>query len=265
MAWVRIEDTVTEHRKHLKAGPAACWLWVCGIAYSQRQLTDGFIPDEAVPLLGVAKGAKALAEILVTVGLFDRAEGGYRVHDYHDYNRTREEAERTRVTLSADRTRAGRAGGLAKASKQASKPLANEVAKPVALALANSSPDPTRPDPDPKREKERVSLSVPRDAFTDAEITERAGRFIERYQALYPTHRHGARYAVKPARDYDAAVTLCRTWADDDRLDKLAVCFLTTDHKFAAEGSRTISQFLALASWVDGELSAWERSQESRA
>jgi hypothetical protein len=92
----------------------------------------------------------------------------------------------------------------------------------------------------------------------DPVLTERAGRFVDRYAALYPVHRHGARYAVKPVRDFQAAVTLCQTWPDDDRLDKLAICFLTTDHDFAANGSRTIPQFLALASWCDGELSQWE-------
>ncbi len=113
-----------------------------------------------------------------------------------------------------------------------------------------------------REENVRVSLSsASRDPFTDSKVTERAGRFIDRYQELYPLHRHGARYAVKPARDYSAAVTLCETWTDDARLEKLAICFLTTDHKFAAEGSRTIPQFLALASWADGELSEWEQKQ----
>ena len=74
MAWVRIEDAVTEHRKHLKAGPAACWLWVCGIAYCQRQLSDGFIPDEAIPMIGVPKGVKPLVDRLVAVGLFEKVE-----------------------------------------------------------------------------------------------------------------------------------------------------------------------------------------------
>lgn len=108
-----------------------------------------------------------------------------------------------------------------------------------------------------EREK-RASLSPPADPFVNPTTTERAGRFLERYQELYVTHRHGARYALKPTRDYAAAVTLCHTWPDDARLDKLAVIFLTTDHKFAEEGSRTVPQFLALASWCDGKLAEHE-------
>ena len=98
-------------------------------------------------------------------------------------------------------------------------------------------------------------------ALTDAAVTERAGRFIERYEQLYPKHRKGARYVVKPHRDYTASVELCRTWEDDTRLEKLAILFLTTDHKFAEEGSRTIPQFAALASWCDGKLAEWEARQ----
>jgi hypothetical protein len=116
-----------------------------------------------------------------------------------------------------------------------------------------------------RREKENtpsasVSLSPPADPFNDPTITERAGRFIERYEALYEKHRK-ARYLVRPQRDYHAAVELCRTWADDTRLDKIAAIFLTTDHKFAEEGSRTIPQFAALASWADSKLAEWEAKQ----
>lgn len=116
--------------------------------------------------------------------------------------------------------------------------------------------------PNKERKKEPASLSsVSRDPFTDPTITERAGNFVRRYEELYPEYRNGARYVVTPVRDYDAAVSLCSTWKDDARLEKLAICFLTTDHKFAAEGSRTIPQFKALASWADGELSAWEKAR----
>ncbi len=115
-----------------------------------------------------------------------------------------------------------------------------------------------------KKEKSgapRPSLSSPKgDPFKDETITERAGRFIERYADLYPKHRKGARYAVRETRDYQAAVKLCATWPDE-RLDKLAVIFLTTDHEFAEGGSRTIPQFLALASWCDGRLAEHEHKR----
>lgn len=102
MAWVRIDDQVPRHEKFLAAGPAACWLWVCGVAHAQSQLTDGFVSDIALPTIGVLKGYKPLAEALVRVGLWERVERGYQVHDYLEHNasrvevleRRREDAER---------------------------------------------------------------------------------------------------------------------------------------------------------------------------
>lgn len=108
-----------------------------------------------------------------------------------------------------------------------------------------------------KEREERISLSPPADPFTNIATTTRASEFITRYQTLYEKHRKGAKYAVRPVRDYAAAVTLCDTWLDD-RLDKLAAVFLLTDHEFAESGSRTIPQFLGLASWCDGKLAAHE-------
>lgn len=91
MAWVRIDDQAPRHDKMLKAGPAACWLWVCGIAHAQSQLTDGFISFESLPMIGVAGNVRKLAERLVAVGLFDRDEAGYRVHHYLALNPSRAE------------------------------------------------------------------------------------------------------------------------------------------------------------------------------
>lgn len=85
------------------------------------------------------------------------------------------------------------------------------------------------------------------------EIAERAGRFCERYADLYAKHRKGARYLGKPTLDFQEALQLVATW-DDQRLDKIATVFLTTDHEFAEKGSRTMAQFRAMASWCDSRL-----------
>lgn len=91
----------------------------------------------------------------------------------------------------------------------------------------------------------------------NAELSARAGRFIEDYTALYAKHRRGAHYRQRPALDYQAAVELCANWPDDAWLRKMATVFLLTEsNDFAANGSRYLSQFLALASWCDGQLRA---------
>lgn len=136
MAWVKIDDQAPRNAKLRRAGPSAAWMWVCGIAHCQAQMTGGFIPDISVPDVGVQGTGRSrkLAEVLVTCGLFERVDGGYMVHDYLEHNATREEAIARKITLGAKRAAAGRKGGLAK------------VANAKQTVVANSSPDPTRPD-----------------------------------------------------------------------------------------------------------------------
>jgi hypothetical protein len=113
MGYIRIDENSPHHRKMLKAGPAACWLWVCGLAYCQRHRTDGFIPLEALPMLGVGNWKKC-AGFLVDAELWHRDEGGYRVHDYLEWNATKDErqqkadASHARVTKWRDDKRARR-------------------------------------------------------------------------------------------------------------------------------------------------------------
>jgi len=85
------------------------------------------------------------------------------------------------------------------------------------------------------------------------EALSRVADFIERYKALYQKHRKGAHYLSNPQRDFPEAAMLCETW-EDERLDKIATVFLTTDHEFAESGSRTLAQFWSLASWCDSRL-----------
>lgn len=136
MAWVKIDDQAPRNEKLLRAGPAAAWLWLCGIAHGQAQMTEGFIADISLSTIGVtgADRSRKLAEVLVSCGLFERVEGGYQVHDYLEHNETREEALARKVTLGAKRAASGRLGGLAK------------VANAKQTVVANPSPDPTRPD-----------------------------------------------------------------------------------------------------------------------
>src|SRR3954469_25103259 len=103
MTWVRLDDQFPDHPKVVKAGPLAGWLHVCGIAYCNRHLTDGFIPrgvahrltdftNIGLELAGnemVAVGENVscewMAGVLVRVGLWKRVKDGYKIHDYLEY------------------------------------------------------------------------------------------------------------------------------------------------------------------------------------
>lgn len=96
MVWIRIDDQIAHHPKFLAAGPLASWFWICGNAYCNKYLTDGFIPESALGALGGVTGAKRLAERLVEVGLWTQHEDGFRVHDFHDYNPTAAQVKQKR-------------------------------------------------------------------------------------------------------------------------------------------------------------------------
>ena len=109
MTWVRIDDRFPSHQKGIAAGPLGRDLFVCGLAYCNLHLTDGRIYDDAIRTLAPGqRNPKRIAELLVEIGLWERIDGGYRVHDYHDWNRTSEEV----ANLIEMKRTAGRNGGL---------------------------------------------------------------------------------------------------------------------------------------------------------
>ena len=125
MSWVKIDDAAPEHPKFMRLaelanqgdrGAAAAWLWVCGLAYCNRQpARDGFIPRMKVGQLYPVKGGLGLAERLVQVGLWEQRADGFAVHDYHVYQPSAAEAS----DLSAKRSAAGRKGGQRSAAARA--------------------------------------------------------------------------------------------------------------------------------------------------
>lgn len=108
MSHVRVDSSVPRHRKFQQAGPAPSWLWLCGLAYCQEGLTDGFIPVESIDYLGV-KNATRLASHLVKAGLWEKVDGGWQVHDYLKHNRSAMQVN----GIKKNRRESGRIGGVA--------------------------------------------------------------------------------------------------------------------------------------------------------
>lgn len=109
MPYVQLDDQIAQHPKVLRAGPEAAWLWACAIAYANRQLTDGVVPVEALSTMGAFRTqVTKVADRLVAVGLFERVEGGYAVHDYLEHNPDRDTVK-ARMAQAAARKAAYRA------------------------------------------------------------------------------------------------------------------------------------------------------------
>lgn len=111
-----------DHPKLRAVGPLGIALEVAAICYSNRLRTDGFIPAEVAQNLVALKRPKYTIDKLLKEGLWEEVAGGYRLHDYHDYQATRQEIE----ALSRDRSRAGRAGAESRWKK--SDRMANAMA-----------------------------------------------------------------------------------------------------------------------------------------
>ena len=86
MPWIRLDDQWFDHPKFLGVSDAGQILWIKGLTYAVRHLTDGFIPSLAVPkFLQDPKRASAAIKDLIRAGLWIEVQGGYQVHDYKDY------------------------------------------------------------------------------------------------------------------------------------------------------------------------------------
>jgi hypothetical protein len=185
MPWVRVDDHFNEHPKMAAVGPVGWGVWLAGLAYCNRNLTDGFIPYSVAEGIGgswhiyepiedeqeIGNGVRAVrqrsrvwsidigsgmhgegitsqwvADQLVRVGLWQEVDGGYLIHDYGDYQPTKAQVLAEREVKAA----AGRAGGIAAAVARAK---ANAVAKP-------------KPVPVPKPGSVPKGLQLPRNGRT---------------------------------------------------------------------------------------------------
>lgn len=191
MPWVRIDEDFPRHPKIAAVGPLGMALQIAGLCYCNQYLTDGFIPKSvAVTMLdldGISLNGKkakpqaaseALIANLVKAGVWDTEAGGYRVHDYHDFQPSRAE-----VLAERERNReAGRRGGQARAKRAAKRtasepsstppsevlseppngPLSEAVAQRLAEAQAKSKPVPVPGTEESNgRAREKTAFGVP--------------------------------------------------------------------------------------------------------
>lgn len=85
----RLDTHWHAHSKVLALGLDGMGLHAWGISYCDAELTDGFIPFGALP--GLLPRVKQAVNRLVELGRWEVVEGGYRVHNYLRYNRSRQQ------------------------------------------------------------------------------------------------------------------------------------------------------------------------------
>lgn len=109
MTWIRIDDHMPEHPKFVGLKGGAAWLYICGLCYCGRHLTDGRIPKRAVPLLTPWSTTKSSVSALVSAQLWIESDDAFVVNDYLDWQESKTEIERKRSDAAA-RKRKSRAG-----------------------------------------------------------------------------------------------------------------------------------------------------------
>lgn len=98
MGIAKFDDSIPDAPKFIAAGAPACWLWFASICYCRRVLSDGFVPKGKIPSLVLGlKTPYVHASMLVQVGLWEDAVGGYQVHDFLHWNPSKEQVENYRL------------------------------------------------------------------------------------------------------------------------------------------------------------------------
>lgn len=97
LPWVRLDTQFPSNPKVLdligrKQQPAA-FAYLCSLAYSGMHGTDGFIPESALPFI---HATKAIANQLVSVGLWYPAPGGWGINGWDEFQVSDEEAKKRR-------------------------------------------------------------------------------------------------------------------------------------------------------------------------
>lgn len=157
MTWVRVEPDAPYHQKLQRVGVEGFGLFVAGLCYANRCLTDGLIHQHALP--AVFPGAprrrlESLAGQLVAAGLWEVVEGGWRVHDFHQYQPTKAEAL-DQMRRASERYAAGGRSRASMAQRiqgrftsvPASDNASVQTSDSTSDAPASTSTDPIRTDP----------------------------------------------------------------------------------------------------------------------
>ena len=111
MTWIKLDDQFLDHPKIVRAGESAAFLFVAGLLYCSRYLTDGVIPKAAIGRLTEHPDRELSAAALVRENLWLDEGDSWRISQYTDYQRSRTDVERSREAgkARADRSRSVRA------------------------------------------------------------------------------------------------------------------------------------------------------------
>jgi hypothetical protein len=89
MTWIKLDDGFPTNPKILPLSDSAFRLYIEGLCYSGKYLTDGLLNEVIVRRLGDPKE-------LVEAGIWEEVEGGYLIINYTEYQTPKAEVEKKR-------------------------------------------------------------------------------------------------------------------------------------------------------------------------
>jgi hypothetical protein len=105
MPWVRIDDELFTHPKFNHAWesePASVGLWLFGASHSSHHLLDGLVPKRFVRQWFTSTGRqRRTTHALEDSNLWVPTDRGWEMHDWAQYNPTRQEVLAKRAADSA--------------------------------------------------------------------------------------------------------------------------------------------------------------------
>jgi hypothetical protein len=113
--WSKLDDALLDHRKVIAAGDRigkngavlAIGLYCIGLMWTNKQLSDGYLPTGVVKRFPCEQPLK-MAQALVGARLWEKAKGGFKIHDFHDWNFTAHEIQLRRKAERERKRKGGR-------------------------------------------------------------------------------------------------------------------------------------------------------------
>ena len=147
MTWIKLDDQVTEHPKTAGLSCEAWTLWIHGLTYCSRNLTDGVIPKPYLPRLSPVRRVKKATQELVDAGLWVDEGARIQVHNYVKWQRSKSQIESEKESSHA-RQKASRERRKASNGADSDDPVAVDVAARHERLSRPCRGDVTPPDTD---------------------------------------------------------------------------------------------------------------------
>lgn len=152
MPWAKFDDRFPSNRKIALLSDRAFRLYVTAVCWSAENSTDGVIEREELRLIASYRGVNRAVTELIERGLWIATDDGWCIHDFLDYNPSREQVLVARKTNAArqERFRQRKNGTPSPPEGRSDHPEdtpRNGASNGVRNGVTNAAP--ARPDPNP--------------------------------------------------------------------------------------------------------------------